>query len=142
MLRPSSALRRPDDTVRFSRGLMPLSKALRQVLTGHPQSPALVRASCSGITFFLAVHIIVVLCLAHASLPDPTWIPGFYDNGDYDDAIVALLDAHAVTETPPAVAASSETTKLVSALRVSSRPSTRFSSLSERGPPSNAAQIL
>jgi len=31
--------------------------------------------------------------LAHASPPDPTWIPGFYDDNDYDDVILLITGA-------------------------------------------------
>jgi hypothetical protein len=31
--------------------------------------------------------------LAHASPPDPTWIPGFYDDNDYDDVILFITGA-------------------------------------------------
>ena len=30
---------------------------------------------------------------AHASPTDPTWIPGFYDNNDYDDVILFITGA-------------------------------------------------
>ena len=30
---------------------------------------------------------------AYASPPDPTWIPGFYDDADYDDVILLVLGA-------------------------------------------------
>jgi hypothetical protein len=28
--------------------------------------------------------------LAHASPPDPSWIPGVYDDADYDDVVVRI----------------------------------------------------
>jgi len=31
--------------------------------------------------------------LAYASPPDQTWLPGFYDNADYDDVVIALTSA-------------------------------------------------
>ncbi len=36
--------------------------------------------------------------LAHASPPDATWIPGFYDNADYDDVVLAVTSAVTVVE--------------------------------------------
>ena len=30
---------------------------------------------------------------AYASPPDPTWIPGFYDDNDYDDVILFVTGA-------------------------------------------------
>jgi hypothetical protein len=38
--------------------------------------------------------------LAHASPPDPIWLPGIYDNADYDDVIGLLTDTAAVRELP------------------------------------------
>jgi hypothetical protein len=37
--------------------------------------------------------IVVVLALApaaHATPPDPSWIPGLYDNADFDDVILLI----------------------------------------------------
>ena len=45
----------------------------------------------------------VFVCLqafAYASPPDPTWIGGFWDNDDYDDAIV-YLTSFGAAETAP-----------------------------------------
>lgn len=44
----------------------------------------------------LPVALAVVLMwalpvLAHASPPDPSWVPGFYDDGDYDDVVTLVL---------------------------------------------------
>ena len=36
--------------------------------------------------------------LAEASPPDPTWIGGFYDNGDHDDVILAITSAAAILD--------------------------------------------
>lgn len=33
--------------------------------------------------------------LAYASPPDPAWIPGIYDDADYDDVIVMITSAAA-----------------------------------------------
>jgi hypothetical protein len=40
--------------------------------------------------------------LAHASPPDPSWIPGLYDDGDYDDVVTLIVSAtgHAPTGSP------------------------------------------
>jgi hypothetical protein len=43
-----------------------------------------------------AVTLIVpalLLALAYASPPDPAWIPGMYDDGDFDDVIVRVTSA-------------------------------------------------
>jgi hypothetical protein len=61
----------------------------------------LVRRTYTGGIFLLAALIISVVCLAHASPPDPTWIPGIYDTGDLDDAILTVLSIDAATITTP-----------------------------------------
>jgi len=38
--------------------------------------------------------------LTHASPPDPTWLPGIYDDADYDDVIGLLTDTAAIRELP------------------------------------------
>jgi hypothetical protein len=38
--------------------------------------------------------------LAHASPPDPVWIPGIYDDADFDDVVVAVVSATGLVETP------------------------------------------
>jgi len=47
--------------------------------------------------FFLVGLVVSVICLAHASPPDPIWIPGIYDHGDFDDAVLAVLSIDALT---------------------------------------------
>ena len=39
----------------------------------------------------LAGAMLVLTPAAHASPPDQTWIPGLYDNADYDDAVLAVV---------------------------------------------------
>jgi hypothetical protein len=57
----------------------------------------------------LALASLVVLGglgpLAHASPPDPTYIPGLYDNADYDDVILLVLSTvGALDGVPPVLA--------------------------------------
>ncbi len=59
----------------------------------------------------LSVGVLISLAvLAHASPPDPDWLGGLWDNGDYDDIIllvtsgVGAADSHsAVDDTRPIV---------------------------------------
>jgi len=44
------------------------------------------RSCSSGLLFVL----VVLTPLAHASLPDPAWIPGIYDGADFDGIVVAV----------------------------------------------------
>ena len=47
--------------------------------------------------------------LAHASPPDPDWIGGFWDNGDYDDVVLLVTsglgaaDSHSTDDAQPVV---------------------------------------
>jgi hypothetical protein len=45
----------------------------------------------------LVAPILLVLAtlpaLAYASPPDPSWIPGLYDDADYDDVVVLVTSA-------------------------------------------------
>jgi hypothetical protein len=51
---------------------------------------------------FVAVILLGVLlvlpALAHASPTDPVWIPGFYDDNDYDDVILFIIGAVGAVE--------------------------------------------
>jgi len=50
------------------------------------------------------VGILVVLTpLAYASPPDPSWIRGLYDGGDFDDVVVLLTSGLGVVEPFPLV---------------------------------------
>jgi hypothetical protein len=40
--------------------------------------------------------------LAKASPPDPTWVAGFWDNGDYDDIVLLICATPADLPAPPA----------------------------------------
>src|SRR5229473_3334992 len=59
------------------------------ILRGHQRSgrPSLLLA------MLLAGLLVALVPLAHASPPDETWISGLYDDGDYDDVVLALVDA-------------------------------------------------
>src|SRR5262249_16262763 len=35
----------------------------------------------------------LILCFAYASPPDPSWIPGVYDDADYDDVVTLITSA-------------------------------------------------
>src|SRR2546422_2005820 len=67
-----------------------------------PRAHRVVRRSYAVGIFFLAALVVSVVCLAHASPPDPTWIPGIYDHGDFDDAVLAVLSIDGVTISPSA----------------------------------------
>jgi len=39
--------------------------------------------------------------LAHASIPDPSWIPGIYDSADLDDVIELITSSTAIIDPLP-----------------------------------------
>jgi hypothetical protein len=39
--------------------------------------------------------------VAFADPPDPTWIAGYWDDDDFDDAVIAITTASAVEASPP-----------------------------------------
>jgi hypothetical protein len=52
-----------------------------------------------GLVLLLLVGAMVaVVPLAHATPPDPTWFGGFFDNADYDDAVVMVVSGVAAIE--------------------------------------------
>jgi hypothetical protein len=54
--------------------------------------------------YFLVACVVAALAtitaLAYASPPDPTWIPGVYDDGDFDDVVSAIADMDAAVGGP------------------------------------------
>jgi len=66
------------------------------------------RTCHTGSVLLLAVVVVAVAGLAAASPTDPTWIGGIYDNGDYDDAILALLAIEGLTCEPVIALAAAE----------------------------------
>jgi len=50
---------------------------------------------------------VVVGSLAEASPPDPTWIPGLYDEGDFDDIVDHLVSLASACDWAPAPTLSS-----------------------------------
>jgi len=49
----------------------------------------------------LAGVLVVLTPLAYASPPDPGWITGFWDNGDYDDVVLSVTSAVGTADSHP-----------------------------------------
>jgi len=47
---------------------------------------------------FVSVIVVALTTLAFASPPDPVWIAGVWDNGDYDDVIILAICSVAIVE--------------------------------------------
>jgi len=62
-----------------------------------------------SVALLVVVVLISLVALAHASPPDPDWLGGIWDNGDYDDIIllvtsgVGIADSHTIDEVRPIV---------------------------------------
>ena len=52
----------------------------------------------------LLAVVVALMPLAYASPPDPIWIQGIYDAGDYDDVVVFLTETGGAAECGPQAA--------------------------------------
>jgi len=88
------------------------------------------------VVLFLGILLTLPAC-AYASPTDPTWIPGLYDDNDYDDVIVSITGA--VTAVDSRIAGASGLVAVCLGLITSSRrqlvPARPLESLSTRAPP-------
>ncbi len=53
-----------------------------------------------GVVVLVAL-LVGLVALAYASPPDETWLPGLYDNADYDDVVIALTSAVGAADGTP-----------------------------------------
>jgi len=74
---------------------------------------------------------------AHASPTDPTWIPGFYDDNDYDDVILFITGAVTAVDSRivGAIAVVAVCLGLIAPTRRPLIPAHPLRSLSSRSPP-------
>jgi hypothetical protein len=65
-----------------------------KVEIGPQPSRGLPRATCvtRSLAFVLSACLAALSPPANASPPDPVWVPGIFDGGDYDDEIALLTD--------------------------------------------------
>ena len=91
-----------------------------------------------SLALLVAAVMMSLTVLAHASPPDPDWIGGFWDNGDYDDVVLlvtsgmGVAESHVRAEARPVVLVSA----LVSAPGGNHLPAHPRSSAPTRAPPS------
>jgi hypothetical protein len=119
--------------IRVTASLSSLRHRRERPLT--PRAHRVVRRSYAVGIFFLSALVVSVVCLAHASPPDPTWIPGIYDHGDFDDAVLALLSIDGVTISPSAAQGSDGTWQVLPSPAGSFDPSHSFDLPPSRSPP-------
>jgi hypothetical protein len=55
----------------------------------------------NALLFLLVACFVSLTPLAHASPPDPTWIPGIYDDADYDDVVSLATSGDGGTKAVP-----------------------------------------
>lgn len=85
----------------------------------------------------LSALLIALAPLAHANPPDPSWIPGIYDDGDFDDVVTLITAGAASVDTTPLDDLCPEPVALDSLppIREQALPSSPLSSSPTRGPP-------
>jgi hypothetical protein len=121
------------------KALMPL--ALAEIVDTR-RMQRLVRHSYAAGIFFLAVLVVSVVCLAHASPPDPTWIPGIYDAADFDDVILTLLSIDGVTIPTPVTQGPIGAWRVPPSPIVSLDPSSSLDPPPSRSPPSPSSLVI
>jgi hypothetical protein len=58
------------------------------------------RVSMIVLTLVLVAVILTLTPLAHADLPDPTWISGIWDDDDFDDVVGYITSAAGLLPDP------------------------------------------
>jgi len=74
----------------MGRGARAIGLTLPLLRGGGAQAGSGLGASVRLVTLLAIVLGIVLPALAAASPPDPTWIPGLYDDADFDDVVTHI----------------------------------------------------
>ena len=99
---------------------------------------------CAGIVILhrlVALALIVVVLglapVAHATPPDPSWIPGLYDNADFDDVILLITSKLGAIQSTiiPSLRPVAFVLGLATPMPTESRPLRPLSSVFGRAPP-------
>jgi hypothetical protein len=108
----------------------------------RPLGRFFVKSSSSGwnyrtspIALAVATLSAVLALLAWASPGDPTWLPGLYDNGDFDDAVLALLSLDSVPTVKPVGVENIEVGPAPDSLPLQKWSPAPFDTASSRAPP-------
>jgi len=54
-----------------------------------------------ALLFALVTVLVAMIPLAYAEPPDPTWVSGYFDDGDYDDAVFVVTSSLATVDPFP-----------------------------------------
>jgi hypothetical protein len=54
-----------------------------------------------ALIFALVTVLVAIIPLAYAEPPDPTWVSGYFDDGDYDDAVFVVTSSLATVDPFP-----------------------------------------
>ena len=95
------------------------------------------RRSAVRVTALLFLVLVLLTPIAYASPPDPSWIHGLYDGGDFDDVVVVVTSGAGIVELTPLAGVSPAPPPLLYAIQSSDRPVSAESpnSLHSRAPP-------
>jgi len=110
----------------------------------HRLTPLTLWTYCAGIVILhrlVALALIVVVLglapVAHATPPDPSWIPGLYDNADFDDVILLITSKLGAIQSNiiPSLRPVAFVLGLATPMPTESRPLRPLSSVFGRAPP-------
>ena len=90
-----------------------------------------------SVTIALSGILVALVALAYATRPDPSWIHGVYDDGDYDSVVVFIGGMAGVVELGPPVGARAVAPVLALLHETDERsaPSETLSVIHARAPP-------
>ena len=89
------------------------------------------------VTLGLIVVVLGLAPVAHATPPDPSWIPGLYDNADFDDVILLITSKLGAIQSNiiPSLRPVAFVFGLATPMPTASRPLRPLSSVFGRAPP-------
>ena len=88
------------------------------------------------LALLLLIAMATLTPLAHASPPDPTWVAGWWDDGDHDDVILLICaTAAALHAAPPMLDSRRALIGRVTSLDPDAPPFRATASVATRAPP-------
>ncbi len=97
------------------------------------------RVSRSWVALALLLTLVLLTPLAYASPPDPVWVSGYFDDGDYDDVVLLVTSWGAAVDPFPLAHESVIQTVVDAAVPDEPQliPATVLSSSTPRSPPAS-----